>query len=259
VGPPKIPSDVRSTADGTELSIRDKAARLVVRAAAAAGYRRLEDWRALHDEENIRLLLSFSLSLDSNCIDVGCNEGEVLAEIIRVAPNGRHIAYEPLPHLHQQLVTLFPRVDIRQAALSNSEGTNQFLFVKNLPGYSGLRRRAYPRPPDIEVLAVRTERLDDHLDPDYVPTLIKIDVEGAEALVIEGAIQTLKRHRPIVLFEFGKGASDFYQVAPATIFSLLCEEAGLRIFDLDGNGPYDLQQLQQAYERNDRWNFVAHS
>ncbi len=55
----------------------------------------------------------------------------------------------------------------------------QFNYVRNLPGYSGLKRRAYPRPPDVEVLEVRTERLDDHLPEGYVPALIKIDVEGA--------------------------------------------------------------------------------
>jgi FkbM family methyltransferase len=230
----------------------------LVRAAVAAGYGRKEAQRALRDERNMHLLLSFSLEVDSNCIDIGSNEGMVLADMVRLAPEGRHIAYEPIPDFYARLVTKFPQVDIRNAALSSAEGTSEFLYVKNLPGYSGLKRRTYPRRPDIEVLKVRTERLDDHLDPAYVPALIKIDVEGAEALVIEGAMQTLRRHRPAVLFEFGQGAFDSYHTTPADMHRLIVDQAGLRLFDLDGNGPYTAGELERTYQRGDRWNWVAH-
>lgn len=47
--------------------------------------------------------------------------------------------------------------------------------------------------------AVRMITVDSlHLDQcDY----IKIDVEGAEPLVLEGAIETIRRHKPVILFE----------------------------------------------------------
>jgi FkbM family methyltransferase len=228
------------------------------RVAVAAGLGPAWARRAYQDEVNMRLLLAFGLSRDSNCIDVGSHEGRLLSDIVRIAPHGKHIAYEPLPHLFKKLIQTFPTVDVRNAALSNSEGNSEFVYAKNLPSYSGLRRRAYPSAPDIEILTVRTERLDEHLPPGYVPDLIKIDVEGAEQLVMEGAIETLKRHRPIVVFEHGKGASDFYNSSPPDIFGLLCDTAGLRIFDMDGNGPYTLAEMDETYRRNGYWNFVAH-
>jgi hypothetical protein len=52
--------------------------------------------RTWKDFEHLRLLLAFSLPADANCIDVGAANGKVLAEITRLAPRGRHIAYEPL-------------------------------------------------------------------------------------------------------------------------------------------------------------------
>jgi FkbM family methyltransferase len=227
------------------------------RVAVAAGLGPAWAKRAYQDEVNLRLLLAFTLSHDSNCIDVGSYEGRFLSDIVRVAPHGQHIAYEPLPHLAGVLAQAFPGVEVRNAALSDVEGQSEFMYARNLPSYSGLRRRAYPRAADIEVLSVRTERLDDHLPVGYVPSLIKIDVEGAEQLVIEGAMETLKRHRPIVVFEHGKGGSDYYGTSPRDVFSLL-NTAGLRIFDMDGNGPYTLLQFEETYKRNDRWNFVAH-
>ena len=169
---------------------------------------------------------------------MGANVGEILEEIVRVAPLGRHIAYEPLPDHAADLARRFPGVDIREAALSSSEGQVSFHHVRSRPAMSGLRKRDYPGDEQIEMITVRTERLDAALPDDYVPSLIKIDVEGAEQQVMEGAIETIKRHQPIVAFEHGRGAASHYGTGPSQIFELLCGEAGLRIFDLDGAGPY---------------------
>jgi FkbM family methyltransferase len=214
--------------------------------------------RARLDTERLRLLLAFCLRSDSNCIDVGSYHGSVLAEMLRLAPEGSHIAYEPLPHLSRELANRFRTVTVRCAALSNVDGKSSFVYVKNSPSSSGMRRTTYQQAPDIESIIVRTERLDDHLPDGYAPTLIKIDVEGAERLVIEGAIRTLTTHRPIVVFEHGKGGAEYYDTKPADIFGLLCGEARLRLFDLDGNGPYSLGRFEATFESNERWNFVAH-
>jgi hypothetical protein len=144
------------------------------------------------------------------------------------------------------------------AALSNFEGSSSFLHVRNMPAYSGFRIRSYPTKPDIETVTVHTERLDHSLPAEYVPTLIKVDVEGAELLVLEGAIETLRRYQPTVIFEHGKGSAEFYGTTPSAIFHVLSDEAGLRIFNLDGGGPYNLNEFEETYNRNDYWNFVAH-
>jgi FkbM family methyltransferase len=212
----------------------------------------------LQDTDRLRLLLSFCLSADSNCIDVGAHEGLVLEEILRVAPLGRHIAYEPIPGLARKLEEKFPSVDVRERALSNQSGTTSFCFVSTLPGYSGFRRRSYPFPQEVEELVVLTEDLDSSLPPGYVPSFIKIDVEGAEQQVLEGGLQTISTHRPWVFFEHGLGAADHYGTTPKDVFALLCDQAGLRIFDLEGQGPYELGQFEDTFHQNKQWNFVAH-
>jgi FkbM family methyltransferase len=210
------------------------------------------------DNERLRQLLAFSLAPDSNCIDVGCHQGEVLREMVRLAPQGRHIAYEPVPASFQALAPEFPGVDLRQAALSNEAGETSFTYVVDEPSYSGLRQREYAGPRRLEELTVRTERLDDALDPEYVPRFIKVDVEGAEQLVFEGALETLRRHRPIVFFEHGQGASDYYGTRPSDVYRLLVHEAGMRIFDTDGRGPYSEADFEAVFTEP-IWNFVAHA
>lgn len=213
--------------------------------------------QALRDDHAARVALVTALREDSNAIDVGANEGAVLADIVRLSPRARHIAYEPIPELHARLAAAFPGVDVRRAAASDTAGTSQFSHVVGRPAYSGLRRRADlgADAGTVEQIPVVTERLDDVLDPEYVPALIKIDVEGAELHVMRGAAETIARHRPFVLFEHGAGGADAYGSTPGEVHELLTG-AGLRIFDLEGDGPYSRDRFEDVFPEP-IWNFLA--
>src|SRR5215467_5965319 len=158
------------------------------------------------DNEHLHLLLKLMLRPDANCIDAGAHDGKFLADMVEAAPLGHHIAYEPLPDYASRLRGRFPNVDVREAAVCDTNGTTTFNYVSNIPSMSSLRPGKsflYPRPPEVQQLTVRTERLDDHVPSGYVPSLIKVDVEGAQMLVFKGAEQTITAHRPIVIFEHG--------------------------------------------------------
>lgn len=213
--------------------------------------------RDRRDTEHLRLLLSFLLARDSNCIDVGAHLGEALREMLRIAPAGRHIAFEPLPELHARLVQEFPEVDVRNTALSDHAGEASFTHVRTRPGYSGFRERTYPADEETETITVPVATLDGSLPEGYAPALIKIDVEGAEQQVLEGAMQTLSTFRPTLVFEHGTAARE-YGTKSETIFDLLADGAGLRVFDLDGHGPYGRAEFAAICERGKQWNFLAH-
>jgi len=152
-----------------------------------------------NESQHLRSLLASVLSQDSNCIDIGAYRGRFLAEITRIAPRGRHIAYEPLPYLHKFLINQFPSVDIRFVAVANEKGEKSFTYVKNVPARSGFNERPFAERQQIEKLLVQTVTLDDDLPEEYVPALIKIDVVGAERQVLEGAIGTISKYKPIVM------------------------------------------------------------
>jgi FkbM family methyltransferase len=176
---------------------------------------------------------------------------------MRIAPNGRHIVYEPLPHLHRLLVDKYPSADVRHAAVSNEEGEKSFSYVRSVPARSGFLERSFDERQQIEKLTVKTVTLDTDLPSDYVPALIKIDVEGAERQVFEGGIETITKFKPMIIFEHGKGGASHYGTSPRDIFELLHDRAGLHIFDLDGNGPYSLSQFEESYALDERWDYVS--
>ncbi len=202
---------------------------------------------------------------DSNCIDVGAHKGEVLDQILRFAPQGTHFAFEPIPVLYKGLVEKYksnPKCKIFDIALSNNKGTSTFNYVVSNPSYSGLIKRKYDRENEQDTqITVKTDLLDDTIPSGTKITLIKIDVEGGELLVMQGAKKVLTENKPIVIFEHGLGASDFYNSTPVQVHGLLTE-CGLKISRLkdwlNDKPNLSLQQFEDIYKRNSEYYFIAH-
>jgi FkbM family methyltransferase len=201
------------------------------------------------DDQALTVLMASVLCKDSNCIDVGAHRGIILEQMVRLAPEGRHIAFEPYPGHGPELASRFPTVDVRSTALFNETGRRPFRARADDPALSGLAN------PDEEQPEVDIARLDDALPEGYRPALIKIDVEGAEYQVLEGATETLRRHRPVVAFEHSLNCR-YYGTEPGGVHGLL-ESAGLRIFDTDGRGPYGQAEFTREVLGLSRWFFFA--
>jgi FkbM family methyltransferase len=140
--------------------------------------------------------------------DVGANVGffAVLAARL-LGPAGRIVCFEPLPQNAEQIaynsrLNGFTTIAVRIEALGGSNRTETFCTSAE-PTWGMLN--SVGKAPDqasgaIEV-SVRT--LDSLCGPGGLPhpNLIKIDVEGAEAEVLEGASATLAASRPVVVIE----------------------------------------------------------
>ena len=219
------------------------------------GLRSRDARRDRRDMRALRLLMALTLPEDACCVDVGANAGVVLRDMVRLAPRGRHVAYEPLPELAAELARRFPGVDVRNAAVSDHAGEATFHRVKDRSTRSSLSPLDFAEA-RLERYTVRLEDLDSSLPDDVAPALIKIDVEGAEEQVLRGARATLARHRPTVVLEHNASARHFGTATPVLVD--LLAEAGLRVFDIDGGGPYDGAALARVVDSGRMWTFVAH-
>ena len=210
-----------------------------------------------------RDILKKLLRKDSNCIDIGCHKGEILDLILKYSPDGSHYAFEPIPYLFKELESKYNGgTKVFPYALSDTAGKTSFHLVKNAPAYSGIKKRRYDIPnPEIQEIMVEMKCLDDIISSDEKIHFIKIDVEGSEFAVFKGAKNLLKRNKPVILFECGKGASDYYGTRPADIYTFLTNEIGLKIFTLSAflsNGKaLSSGEFEKHYNTNEEYYFIA--
>ncbi len=200
----------------------------------------------------------------STCIDIGCHTGEVLRDILKYAPQGTHYCFEPLPHLYQELRQNFPsNCHFYDLALSNQKSETTFNYVVTNPAYSGLRKREYAKSKEeIRQITVQTERLDAIIPASAKIDFMKVDVEGAELQVFQGGLDTIRRNQPILVFEHGMGAADFYGTRPEQIYQLLREQCALQISllpDFLNKAPaLSHEEFIQHFDQRTHYYFVAH-
>jgi FkbM family methyltransferase len=149
------------------------------------------------------------------CIDVGANLGYYTISLANwIGPSGLVVAFEPFPgnfaileknvHLNR-----LQNVILEPSALSGCNGSLQLIYgvkeqISATPSLGG-----YAVEGERVSINVPTRRLDDYAAQlGRVPDFIKIDVEGAELAVLEGARRTLAVVRPTLLVEIHDWGTD---------------------------------------------------
>lgn len=211
-----------------------------------------------------KAIMKRCIHAQSNCIDVGCHKGEMLDVILALSPQGKHFAFEPLPVLFNQLEAKYKgKATVYPYALSDVNGTSTFQFVRNAPAYSGIHKRKYDtNTPDIEQINVELKTLDTLIPKEIKIDFIKIDVEGGEYGVLKGALQLLKNCRPVVIFESGLGASEYYGTKPIELYQFITKTAGLQISTLKSfikqQSPLTEKEFETHFNNNTEYYFTAH-
>lgn len=216
-------------------------------------------------DRQTKLVIQRVCKADSNCVDVGCHKGEMLDLMLQAAPIGKHYGFEPIPVMYEALRNKYAEqqnCEILGLALSNKAGEATFNYVVSNPSYSGLQKRKYDREGEQDTtITVRTARMDEVLPVGYRVDLIKIDVEGGEMLVLEGAKETLLQKRPVVLFEHGLGASDYYGAGPAQVYSFF-ESCNYNINTMQAwlkNGKaFDQAEFERQFFQRLNYFFIAY-
>lgn len=207
-------------------------------------------------------IIKQELTPKANCIDVGCHKGEILDAILQNAPQGKHFGFEPIPSFYDNLIKNYKgRAEIYPYALSKEEGMTSFHYVKNAPAYSGINKRSYKvKSPEIEKIEVKKKTLDQVIPKSIKIDFIKIDVEGGEFDVLLGAERILIENHPLLIFEFGNGASEYYEAKPEVFYHYL-DKYSYGIFTLDRfieNKPaLALEEFLKIYNEGSDYYFVA--
>ncbi len=169
-------------------------------------------------------------------VDVGANIGyfTLLASNL-VGPDGLVIAVEPLPQNNQLLaksVKLNQRdnIEIQTVAAGPKSGSMNMCHAARFN--SGSFHFENPAKPKRMTWNMEVRPLDDILNG-RKSDVVKIDVEGGEALVLEGMQTTLAKHRPLVLMEFSDTYLRDVSCVPGEELLSRLEGFGYRFQDID--------------------------
>jgi FkbM family methyltransferase len=135
--------------------------------------------------------------------DIGANSGETTKAFAAVA--GHVYAFEPNARIIAALDSGRPHnVTIINKAVSDNCGLAPFhlderadagAVASSLMRLQGMENKS-------RTITVETITIDSFsMQTNTIPNLIKIDVEGFEPNVIAGAEETIRKHRPIIIFE----------------------------------------------------------
>ena len=195
-------------------------------------------------------------SVPINLVDVGASSGEFCHSVLRHCGIKQAVLIEPLKHRALELKARFPgdRFLILDVALSSKDGCAE-MHVHNFDYTSSLlpiksdvgRMKDFIDVSVKERYEVNTQRLDtllknvanaEHID------LLKLDIQGAELLALEGAAETLKHTRfiwtEVSFVELYSGACTFQE-----IFDFL-SNCGFSLVDISGGFRGSMGELLQA-------------
>lgn len=187
-------------------------------------------------------LLRFLVDPDRVAIDVGAHSGLYTAELLRLSSSV--IAIEALPELARNIERIYAKARVINAAASNKEGSAK-LYVPE--GQTGLSTIAAENPVAAEssrAIAVKTITIDS-LKCDAVG-FIKIDVEGNELAVLQGAINVLKRDKPVLLIE----AEERHRVNAVASLDEFLSPLGYTSLMLDNGKLRSLKQFDPARDQD---------
>jgi FkbM family methyltransferase len=134
-------------------------------------------------------------------LDVGFNRGDFSREALKARPRARIVGFDPAESMQQAFAGAFahePRVELLPFAVGNAQGEPEFHDSRD--GSSSLVGAALPGADTYRVTMVTLDELASHRRWPRID-LLKIDVEGYDLHVLEGA-ERLLASQAIDIFTF---------------------------------------------------------
>lgn len=181
-------------------------------------------------------LFRSKIKLGMTIIDIGANLGYYTAIASRLTGDrGLVVAFEPEPNFFKLLSRNISRNDLKnvvnfELAIAEKNGlTNLYLSNEN-KGHNSLINSEELK----SSVQVKTTTLDDFLASQNIAKtdIIKMDVEGAEILALEGMRDTLIKHQPLLFLEFSPHSIIKINRNPIDFLSIL-RHIGYSIFEIN--------------------------
>jgi len=157
----------------------------------------LEDFNSVNELKSIKFLIK-NFKNDDVFYDIGAHYGLYTSLALEFCKEVH--AFEPIPQFFDVLNNNFKsykNVFLNNLAISDKIGktkicTGPTTIVEEM-------KKKYPK--SCEEVEIETITLDEYIKTHSKPTIIKMDIEGAEFLAIKGGYEFFKNNSPIILME----------------------------------------------------------
>lgn len=202
-------------------------------------------------DTDVTLFLLKNFREKGDLLDVGSNVGYYTSLFTQIAiDNAQVVAFEPTPSTCAVLiknVSGLKNVKIEQIALSNKTGTSNFFDYGIRHGVfnsTAAQPISFLKNKGSEI-KVQTDTLDNWCRNNNVkPSLIKLDTEGTEHLILSEGKMVLKTSAPVILLEVGGG--DAWKDNIKTSMDILTEN-NYQFFELSELGELIKHVRQDSY------------
>lgn len=173
------------------------------------------------------------------CFDIGASFGwyTILLSKI-VGPTGQVHAFEPLPHTFEVLernviLNECLNVTLDNVALDKTNGQKD-LFLPDIGVSGSFHLHEYDK--EYETISCPTKTLDDYCLAEGLSRIdfIKADIEGAEWDMLKGALETIRRHHPVLLLEMQSKSTRLFGYDPVQFFAWLVSLGYVPHFAVNG-------------------------
>jgi len=197
-----------------------RGASFVVLANEDVGWRLMT--RKTYEENEIQILEELIKKKDV-CLDIGGNIGIYSIFMAKKAFQGKVIAFEPIP-INRNIIALnaslneIKNIEIRDCVLSDISGSIEFSISED-SAYSSLK--ATNRKEEAYSFVVQSKTLDELFTKENKKVdIVKIDVEGAELLVLKGGkglFSDINLRPRILLLELSSKNAATYGYKPESV------------------------------------------
>jgi len=184
-------------------------------------------------------------------LDVGADIGYYTVNLAkRVGPQGRVIAFEPIPEARKRLeqnisTNGYNNITVSPYALGNQDGIvyledpftkSRISLTKSENGSNGAN--------DIKVIIKRMDDLINDLELDRID-IVKMDIEGAEHEALRGMEQSLRKYKPVLVIEVHHEYLPFFNSTADAVLEWL-KGVGYRL-ELIDEGEMDLSHAAKTF------------
>jgi len=161
-------------------------------------------------QQDVLVALRSVIKTGDVVFDVGGHHGLMaIVSSLATGATGRVVTFEPNPYARRYLETHLALNNVRNVAVESvalsdkNDVVSFYIQTGDVSWNSTIIEKFAGHDSFSESISVRTVTLDDYIaQSNVVPDVIKIDVEGSEFLILNGARTLFREHKPVLIMEF---------------------------------------------------------